>query len=484
MRKLIILIIAALMCEGCIKEKGYLSKEFIEGENVFLKASDETVEQIRAYLLNNPKLSKWVKDGLNLYCYPNMGCDISADNLGIYIKYNMQGKLESTIIYKHEAQLEYQQEGITRKVVLHLYSNSPNLFILIDGADYRYYKIDKEKKRIYKGISNPETWDIEYTEESDLSEELTEEIIKHFDEFEESQLDKNEEEQFFKELQEIYLKTGTYKQGSFLQSNINDLEFEEIYPVLSLYGNGKYLDYERVVDYFGIKVDGKYGLLNNRGIVAIEPKYDERFDFWEFEIYIRDAEGCPQENSDDMVFQYGMGHGYVDITFCYNEESQFLICQKGEDGPASLYLMDEFNMEILKRLNVFVYDEDGKQGIADKNGNRITDAVYDQILFSTTDLLAFEQSGKWGYMDLKGNVVIECNYFPWIENYSVILPCPCIDDQYVIVKNENNKYGIISKQGKTIIECKYDAISPFYEGKIIIKEKGQWKVIELSNLFS
>ncbi len=77
-----------------------------------------------------------------------------------------------------------------------------------------------------------------------------------------------------------------------------------------------------------------------------------------------------------------------------------------------------------------------------KSGNE----VENKEIFTNLSLFAFEQEGKWGYKDKEGNIKIEPTYdmVTELNNYG-----------FAGIKNDN-KWGVINFQGEIVTEPLYE----------------------------
>ena len=115
-------------------------------------------------------------------------------------------------------------------------------------------------------------------------------------------------------------------------------------------------------------------------------------------------------------------------------------------------LWDEFGYPSFESMT---YEVDGKIGLLDLVGRKLTPAIYEDFCFTydwslfTTDFqIVAKKDGKWGIIDFEGNIV-----------------CPFKYDRIVRVKGsmyhlviKNGKQGVVNHRGKLVIPCSMDSI--------------------------
>ena len=89
--------------------------------------------------------------------------------------------------------------------------------------------------------------------------------------------------------------------------------------------------------------------------------------------------------------------------------------------------------------------ENVKYGLCDKDFNKITDAIYEDVKATSFGLTPVKLNGLWGFVDEKGDRVIECKYYD-VKNFEENGTC--------IVKLKSNNYShvLINRQGEVIID--------------------------------
>ena len=223
-----------------------------------------------------------------------------------------------------------------------------------------------------------------------------------------------------------------------------------------LSSNGKRTqEVSTLTTYVSIYENNKWGVMNQKGEVIIQPTYDEM-------III------PQKNTDIFVCTYNVDYG--------NETYKTKVLNASGDQILTEYE----NVEIIQNTDgsntwyekdVLKFTENGKYGLIDFKGREVLPAEYDNIyvLDGIEKSLIIEKDGKKGLLSSStGEIIISPEYAEissLTDNY---------EDGY-IVKKQENKNGIISLDKKVILEPKYDEIKK-------VSKNGYYAVVQTGKL--
>lgn len=271
------------------------------------------------------------------------------------------------------------------------------------------------------------------------------------------------------------------------------------------HAKGKSSDYELekidVWTYLPIVENEKMGVIDNKGNVVIEPNYNN--------IQI------PNPTKD--------------IFICSNENETKIVNAKGEEKfkkfeEVSAIQLKELATEIPYEKSVLKYKENGKYGIINFDGKKITKAIYDDINnlpYKEGELLV-EKDGKYGVISIlgknilpiqykeikvdeyyeaenayrysgyivgndtdKGTMYKYINYKTNIETKSEFQDIKRIvdyedKDKFYLIYEKDNKYGVI-EDGNTIINNEYDNIEYDNLNQLfIVKKDGKYGIVKLN----
>ena len=211
--------------------------------------------------------------------------------------------------------------------------------------------------------------------------------------------------------------------------------------------------------YYAIYQDEKWGVIDTKGTVVINPTYNEMI-------------VIPDKSKDIFIC-------VENVDYTNNTYMSKAIDSKGKklftnyEKVEVIYNSDESN-NLWYEENILKVQKDGKYGLINLEGKEILACNYDEInsLKGTKGVVTTLKDSKLGLADSVGNIIIE-------NNYSEIKSLTNKYENGFIVKDENGKYGVI-KYNKTIaLENKYDDIKNIYGNSMyVVKEADSWKVID------
>lgn len=214
------------------------------------------------------------------------------------------------------------------------------------------------------------------------------------------------------------------------------------------------------IKYFSVYTNNKWGVIDSKGDIIIEPTYDE-------------AIIIPNNESPVFICTY-------DVDYEKNTYKTKILNEKNEELFTEYDLVDaienyDSDNTLWYEQDVLRVQKDGKYGLIDLKGTQLAECKYDSItaLKGTSNSLITEISGKKGIMAANGGIIIENEY----KNISAI--SKDYENGY-IVQDNNNKYGVVSYDKSLALDTKYDEIKPIYgNGKYyVVKENNKWKVVD------
>lgn len=188
-----------------------------------------------------------------------------------------------------------------------------------------------------------------------------------------------------------------------------------------------------------VKINNNYLIIDNRGIVLREYKYEE-------------VEGILPYPANLYLFEKEGRYGYLDnrgivINAIYDEASPF------DDDAAFVTIKDEsffidINGEVINFNNDYKFQEAFSEGLAlVSNGN------------------------EYGYINRTGNLIIP---------FSKHIGSSFSEGMAFIFDSKVMKYGYINSSGTEVINSKYDAALPFVNGLAFVREGKKAKVIDIN----
>lgn len=206
--------------------------------------------------------------------------------------------------------------------------------------------------------------------------------------------------------------------------------------------NGRKYEIAQVEEYnyFVLKQENGSGIIDRNGNKILEAEYDDvKIPNPEKAVFI-----CYKDNE----------------TKVFNEKKEEILSQYQKVEPIRL---KNIASNLMYEKSVLTYLEDGKYGLINFDGKRITKPIYDTIdslPYKEGELLV-KQNDKYGVINIKGNKLIDIAY----DQISV-------DGYYTnengykkagyIVSNktaEGYRYGYVDSKGKLILKLEYNQLS-------------------------
>ena len=213
-----------------------------------------------------------------------------------------------------------------------------------------------------------------------------------------------------------------------------------------------------ISSYYPVFTNEKWGVIDEKANIIIEPKYDEMITI-------------PNSNKDIFICMENVN--YEENT--YNVK---VLNSKDEEIFTSYDLIEA--VENIDDSNNMWYEENILKvkkgefyGVIDFSGKEIIEPKYQEIttLKGTKNSLVLKQNDKFGLSDNKGNIIIQPEY----------KEIKSIQDNYqngYIVINQENKYGIIDFTSQVIVEAQYEDIKQLTSNNMyVVKQDGKWKLI-------
>lgn len=219
-----------------------------------------------------------------------------------------------------------------------------------------------------------------------------------------------------------------------------------------------------------VKQGGKWGAVNEKGIVIIPFAYDkEGLSLSRTESQEEDLDEDGRENLIEV--QKGKLRGFynregkVIVPVSYENRSiwkEGALAVQESDKKNVLYRMDgtKIGNKTYEQVSDFrngmaIVKEDGKYGYLSLEGKEIA-PVYQEARYFADGLAPVRQKGKWGVIDGNGNFVVNPSYKDSGPAYS---------EGLLAVKNGKNLWGFIDQKGSEVIEPVYKEVIPvFTEG--------------------
>lgn len=243
---------------------------------------------------------------------------------------------------------------------------------------------------------------------------------------------------------------------------------------------GPYQDADRYYSegLLGIKIEDKWGYLDEEGNIVISPQYDKVNEFSNgmATICVEGKYGFIDTSGKTIV------EPIYDKVFMFREG----LCRVMVDGKCGFVNLEgkliipiEFDEPYNPKYfcffdNGYAYvKKNGKEGLINKEGNYIFKPEYDNIA-CWKKLFRLQKDSKQELQDLNGNIVVPAG------KYSFDL----LKDDYILVKeNEENSivlFGLMDPEANLLIKPKYEEMEDFYEGLAKVKSNNKYGFIDFT----
>ena len=220
-------------------------------------------------------------------------------------------------------------------------------------------------------------------------------------------------------------------------------------------------DVSTLVTYVAAFENNKWGVIDNKGNTIIDFDYDEMI-------------VIPNKNKDFFICNYDVDYSTETYkTKVLNKNGEQVLNNYNNIKPVE----NTNGKNIWYEDNMLIYEENGKYGLINFEGEKILEAEYDNIypLDGIEKSIIIEKDGLKGLVNTSlGEIIIPAKYVD-ISSLS-----KTYDDGYII-KNSENKCGIIGADKTNILEEKYDDIKHITGNNYyVVVENGETKVIDAS----
>jgi hypothetical protein len=222
------------------------------------------------------------------------------------------------------------------------------------------------------------------------------------------------------------------------------------------------------------KLDDKWGFINTKGEVVIQPKYSNPFEQPKFSNGL-----CGLIDPATKKWGYLDKTGNIAIPFTLYTSTPFFdeVTVNYAGGDAAGKLLARWRIinrkgEILLETspNDYTYKTYYKEGLArlskkfkygfmDATGKLVIENKYEDVRDFSEGLAAVKLNGKWGYLDHKGNVKIDFQYSEEPQSFSC---------GRAFVHGTNYKWALIDTLNKIIIQPTLEQVFPYSEGLAIV----------------
>ncbi len=271
-------------------------------------------------------------------------------------------------------------------------------------------------------------------------------------------------------------------------------------------------------NFYTVKLNGKFGALNNFGQVIIESKFEELGDFKNGFAYYRTENKSGFVSKDGYVYKpefdwlsdfgtdniavvkIGNSYGLINATGKLILETKYDQVIRANNGIYIVVLNDlygfyngngcflsavnydfakENSADFYTNGNVFKLIKKGEQALVDANGRVSIDfGTYDEINFAANGLIRVKNKNKYGYVDRKLNPVIPYKYTR-ANDFKDSLALVQLKDKFILINTQGKElFSSISEIQK--ISTHYYLVHS--ESEQLVNQKGQTVFSDISDI--
>ena len=206
--------------------------------------------------------------------------------------------------------------------------------------------------------------------------------------------------------------------------------------------NKKEYQIEKIAEYnyFVIKEQDKYGVIDRNGDKIIGVNYDN--------VII--------PNPNQAVF------------FCYEGKNVKVLNDKNEEILTNYDYVEPLRLknvsgDLMYEKSVLKYSKEGKLGIINLQGKKITNPIYDEIdtlQFKEGELLV-KKDNKYGVINIKGAELVKVSYDKIEADKYYEEANGYKNDGYIVITttDEGYRYGYVNKDGKEILKTEFNDLN-------------------------
>ena len=213
-----------------------------------------------------------------------------------------------------------------------------------------------------------------------------------------------------------------------------------------------------------VKLDGKFGFINEDGVEIISCKYEDACDFSDGLARVKSAEGWGfvNENGEEIIpCKYEKANGFwLGLAGVKSAEGWGFVNEDGEEIiPCKYEEADKFSDGLAR-----VQSKKG-WGFVNKDGEEIIPCKYKDADAFSDGLARVQSKEGWGFVNEDGEEIIPCKYEE-ARDFS---------EGLARVKSKEG-WGFVNEDGEEIISCKYEDADDFWFGAETaeVKLNGEW----------
>jgi hypothetical protein len=219
---------------------------------------------------------------------------------------------------------------------------------------------------------------------------------------------------------------------------------------------------------------GLWGYFNDKGTAVVSPRFVETKAFKNNRALVKKEDGWGIMTKEG---NYVLKPVYKTIAETEDESIEALPFQEiivlnSKKDTVTSFLTDSITS--ISR-DIYAYFLDGKCGLLDKSGNKITLPLYDSIGKYVHNLVLAKKDNKWGALDNFGKEIIPTHYdFAEIDSSNFI--------RVLHSENQEEKWYLFDSKGKSVFSESINYIGKINgQNNFVYKSKGKYGIMRTSS---
>jgi hypothetical protein len=233
---------------------------------------------------------------------------------------------------------------------------------------------------------------------------------------------------------------------------------------------------------FVLGLDGKWGVMNNRGVIKVPFEYDhiemerdQTNQQMEYAGVEKNGKVAIMDGKGKLLtgFEFDAFFGYYKNGYQMSFSFTKLAVQKGNkvlffDPQTKKLLAKNNDTQTTPRAKIIEYKN--KRGVINRDGELLLPAEYDQIFSADgadfkeqSQPLSIGKNGKYGIWQYGKGIILPLEYGS--------ARCGLVQNKMYFVVSKNEMYALLNTEGKNITEYMYSSMY-IYENKIVGVKEG------------
>jgi len=246
-------------------------------------------------------------------------------------------------------------------------------------------------------------------------------------------------------------------------------------------GNRAVVNIGSIATAYGM-VGGRWGFINQKGVVVIDLKFSEVRSFTENIAAVKTFKKSGETAKWGFIDTSGNWITHPVYKEVRNFEGGIAIVRMDEKWGAvnregQVILPIEYD-KIKDFANGYaIISKKDKYGLIDKNGKVAIQPVFDDMGDVSEGVIAAKKKDKWGYVNPEGKVIVKFSYHRagnFKEGMGVVgrYNGPILSTPIT--------YGFVNEKGKQVVPCIYEYAFDFKNGEAELMKNGKFHVIDRS----